>query len=72
MNFILEIPEIMEDAFQPKWSNVEKIKEHLYERDKELFPLLKFIIKSDWFELMNPLTDEQKRILRAFRINIFV
>lgn len=43
--------EIQEKTFQSYWNNTEKINKHLREINKNLFPLLKFKIKSYRFEL---------------------
>lgn len=43
--------EIKEKTFQSYWNNIEKITKQLREIDKDLFPLLKFKIKSYRFEL---------------------
>lgn len=54
--------EIQEKTFQSYWNNIEKITKHLREIDKNLFPLLKFKIKSYRFELNWTILRNEKEI----------
>lgn len=54
--------EIKENTFQSYWNNTEKIKKQLYELDKELFPLLRFRIKSYRFDLTWTIRRNEKAI----------
>jgi len=43
--------EIKKNTFKSKWNNIEKIKKHLKNMNKKLFPILNFKIKSYRFDL---------------------
>ncbi len=54
--------EIQGKTFQSYWNNIEKITKQLKEIDKNLFPLLKFKIKSYRFELSWTIRRNEKEI----------